>query len=111
MNHEKLECYRLLAAIAEEIARRVSRWPKGNAYLIDQIKRAIASSVLNLAEGNGKGRFGRERHQFFRIALGSIAEVAACLDLAGNFGLIQSCAQESLKSRLRLAYVQIRGLP
>jgi four helix bundle protein len=111
MNHEKLECYRLLAAIAEEIARRVTRWPKGNAYLADQIKRAIASSVLNLAEGNGKKRYGRERHRFFRISLGSIAEVTACLDLACTFGLIPGCAQESLKSRLRLADVQIRALP
>ncbi len=111
MNHEKLECYRLLAAIAEEIARRVTRWPKGNAYLIDQISRAIASSVLNLAEGNGKKRYGRERHRFFRISLGSIAEVSACLDLARIFGLIQRCAQDSLKSRLRLAYIKIEALP
>ena len=111
MNHEKLECYRLLAAIAEEIARRVTRWPKGNAYLVDQIRRAIASSVLNLAEGNGKKRYGRERQRFFRISLGSIAEVSACLDLASILGLIQRCAQASLKSRLRLAYVKIEALP
>jgi len=111
MNHEKLKCYRLLASIAEEIARRVTRWPKGNAYLADQITRAIASSVLNLAEGNGKKRFGKERHRFFAISLGSIAEVSACLDLARAFGLIQRCAQESLKSKLRLAYIKIEALP
>jgi len=111
MNHEKLECYRLLASIAEEIARRVTRWPKGNGDLVDQLRRATTSAVLNLSEGNGKQRHGLERRRFFRIAMGSIAEVCAALDLAAAFGLIGQPEQGALKSRLRLAYVQIRALP
>ena len=111
MNHEKLRCYEQLSLVAEEVARMVARWPRGNAYLIDQLKRAMASSLLNLSEGNGKSCFGRERRRFFRISLGSIAEVSACLDLARAYGLIESSIQETLKSRLRLAYVQVRALP
>jgi len=111
MNHEKLECYRQLVSIAEEVARRVTRWPKGHGDLVDQLRRATVSAVLNLSEGNGKSRFKRERRWFFRISLGSIAEVAAALDLAHAFGLIESADLASLKSRLRLAYVQVRALP
>lgn len=111
MNHEKLECYRQLISIAEEVARRVARWPKGHGDLVDQLRRAATSAVLNLSEGNGKSRFRRERRFFFRISLGSISEVAAALDLAHSFGLIEALELESLKSRLRLAYVQIRALP
>jgi len=111
MNHEKLECYRQLVAIAEEVARRVARWPKGHGDLVDQLRRATTSTILNLAEGNGKSRYRRERRWFFRISLGSIAEVAAALDLARALGLIESTELDSLKSRLRLAYVQIRALP
>jgi four helix bundle protein len=80
MNHEKLDCYRALIFMAEEVARRVTRWPRGYGYLTDQISRAMASSVLNLAEGNGKMREGLERRRFFRISMGSISEVAASLD-------------------------------
>ncbi|MFA4874679.1 MAG: four helix bundle protein [bacterium] len=111
MNHEKLECYRQLVAMAEEVARRVTKWPRGYGFLSDQLSRAMTSAVLNLSEGNGKQKQGRERRRFFRISLGSIAEVAAALDLAHAFGLIQKGEQESFKSRLKLAYTQIRALP
>jgi len=111
MNHEKLECYRQLVLVAEEVARRVTRWPKGHGDLVDQLRRATTSAVLNLSEGNGKRRYRLERRRFFEIALGSITEVAAALDLAHVFGLIQQPELAALKSRLRLAYVQIRALP
>ncbi|MBN1282620.1 MAG: four helix bundle protein [Proteobacteria bacterium] len=111
MNHEKLECYRQLAHVAEEVARRVARWPRGNGYLADQLSRALASAVLNLAEGNGKRRYKTDRRRFFEISLGSIAESSAALDLACAFGLLPKPDRNSLKSRLRLAYIKIRALP
>ncbi len=111
MNHEKLECYRQLVSVAEEVARSVSRWPRGNGYLADQLRRAMASAVLNLSEGNGKSRYGAEQRRFFRISLGSISEVSAALDLAYAFGLIQKVQNQSLKSQLKAAYVKIGALP
>ena len=111
MNHEKLECYRQLVLAAEGAARSVTRWPRGNADLADQLRRAMTSAVLNLCEGNGKRRYRSERQRFFEIALGSIAEAAAAIDLARVFGLIESADGEAIKSRLRLAYAQIRALP
>jgi four helix bundle protein len=111
MNHEKLKCYRQLIYTAEVVARRVTRWPRGYGYLADQINRAMASAVLNLAEGNGKQRAGAERRRFFRISLGSISVVAAALDLAYAFGLIEKTEQESLKLKLKEAYVKIGALP
>ena len=111
MNHEKLECYRQLVTVAEEVARRVTRWPRGHGYLADQLRRAMASAVLNLSEGNAKRSYKAERRRFFEISLGSIAEVAAALDLAEAFGLVSGSAQRSLKSKLRLAYVKIGALP
>ncbi len=111
MNHEKLDCYRQLVLVAEEVARRVTKWPRGHAYLKDQIQRAIGSAILNLTEGNAKRRYKAERRRFFEASIGSIAEVSACLDLALIQGLIIEEDEESLKSRLRLAYVQIRALP
>ena len=86
MNHEKLDCFRQLMKLAEDLAKRVAKWPKGNGYLADQLSRAMTSAVLNLAEGNGKRAYGAERRRFFQISLGSIAEVAAAIDLAHAFG-------------------------
>jgi four helix bundle protein len=111
MNHEKLECFRQLLSLAEDLAKRVAKWPKGNGFLADQLNRAISSAVLNLAEGNAKRGYRKDRRRFFKIALGSIAEVGAALDLARAVGLVPGAQQEALKSRLRLAYVQIEALP
>jgi four helix bundle protein len=71
----------------------------------------MASTLLNLAEGNGKALQGKERRRFFHIALGSIAEVAACLDLMREFSLIEPQIQRELKAGLRKCYYQIRKLP
>ena len=111
MNHEKLECYQKLMLAAEEIAKRVTKWPRGYSYLADQIKRAMISAVLNLCEGNGKRSSHAERRRFFEISMGSISEVSAGLDLARTFGIMKSSESESLKSVLKLAYVKINALP
>ena len=48
----------------------------------DQFQRALLSICLNLAEGSGKST-RRDRAKFYAIALGSIREVQALLDLHG----------------------------
>ncbi len=46
----------------------------------DQLLRAALSVVLNLAEGSAKPT-AKERRRFYAIALGSLREVQAILDL------------------------------
>jgi four helix bundle protein len=111
MNHEKLICYRRLIEVADRIGRLVNGWPRGHSYLADQIQRAIASSVLNLAEGNGKQGVPKERRRFFMISLGSISETLACLDLCQAFSLITELESTELKLKLKESYCGIRKLP
>src|SRR5688572_13556116 len=54
--------------------------------LADQLRRAAQSVPLNIAEANQ--RVGRDRANRFRIALGSAAEVVACLDVAMALGYL-----------------------
>lgn len=61
-----------------------------DASLADQLRRAAASTVLNIAEANQ--RTLRDRRNRFRIALGSAAEVAACLEVAVAFGYVERAA-------------------
>ena len=111
MNHEKLECYKALMKTAEDIAKRVAKWPRGYYYLADQTKRAMISAVLNLCEGNGKRSSPAERRRFFEISMGSISEVSAGIDLAKTFMLIMPIESDHLKSLLKAAYVKINALP
>lgn len=50
------------------------------AYLRDQFLRASSSVALNLAEGSAKPTV-KDRMKFYRIALGSLRECQAVLDL------------------------------
>ena len=61
-----------------------------DATLADQLRRAAQSVTLNIAEANR--RTNRDRRNRFRIALGSAAEVAACLDVALAFGYLDDSA-------------------
>jgi four helix bundle protein len=111
MTHERLESYQQLLQTAGDLAKRMTKWPRGYGDLTDQLRRAITSAVLNVSEGNGRRTSQKERRRFFEIALGSIAEVAAGLDLAGAFGLLEPPEKDALKSRLKLAYAKIDALP
>lgn len=50
-------------------------------HLKDQFLRAASSVALNLSEGSAKETV-KDRRKFYRIALGSIRECQAVLDLA-----------------------------
>ncbi len=51
-----------------------------SSYSQDQLFRASASIVLNLAEGSGR-RTGAEQRRFYGMALGSLRECQAVLEL------------------------------
>jgi four helix bundle protein len=65
----------------------VRTWPAGSAYLIDQLKRALSSVILNIAEGNGRRSF-KDRRRFFDISIGSAQEVSSIFDVAFAYGYI-----------------------
>jgi len=73
---DRLDAYRT----ALDFAALASRVRVTSASLRDQIERASASIVLNLAEGVGRTSQPDQAH-FFAIARGSALECAAVLDL------------------------------
>jgi four helix bundle protein len=74
---ERLDVYR----VALEFAALATTWfSRAPVHLRDQLDRASASIVLNIAEGSGR-RTGPDRSRFFSIARGSATECAAILDL------------------------------
>ena len=64
-------------------------------YLKNQLLRAASSVSLNLAEGCGK-ESDRERYRYYSIAMGSVREVQAALDLAPT----QNAALKDLANQL-----------
>jgi four helix bundle protein len=76
---QRLRVYgRGIAFVAKAIPL-VDRLPRGYSTLADQLRRAVTSIPLNIAEATG--RFGRDAAHFFAIARGSALEAAAVLDV------------------------------
>ncbi len=109
MLHEKLGCYTKSVSLAEELCKEVAKWPKGSGYLIDQLRRAVASVVLNIAEGNAR-RSPVERHRFFEVSRASLSEVSACIDLIKAFGFSGCSKAESYKSQANEISKMLWGL-
>jgi four helix bundle protein len=74
-----LELIRLLAPLIKELERR-------DADLARQCRRALSSSVLNLAEGSYSG--GGNRRARYHTALGSLREGLACFEVGAALGYL-----------------------
>ena len=106
MNHNKLKCYGLLLDAARIVPSILNKLPRGNAYIEDQLKRALSSAILNLSEGNGR-RSIKDRNRFFDISLASISETSSAIDIISAYGYISSTLEEEIKSPLTRAYAMI----
>jgi len=109
MLHEKLECYRMSVEVAGKLGNEMSKWPTGYGFLADQLRRAMSSVVLNVAEGNARISI-KERRRFFQISRASLAEVSACVDLMRTFRLMSANSANEFKFRLDRISRMIYGL-
>lgn len=85
-NFRKLKVYQRAIEFAVEIYRISRNFPKNEMFgLISQIRRAVTSISLNIAEGSGN-KSDKEFQRFLEIALRSDYEVMACLEIAVKLG-------------------------
>jgi len=84
----------------------VAQVPRGEGYLIDQLKRALSSAILNLSEGNGRTSI-KERRHFFDISLASIAETSSALDILSAYRCLSSQDEQFFRENLTSAYGMI----
>lgn len=87
--HERsIDLVKLVAPVAATV----------DAALADQLRRAVASVPLNLAEGSGL--VGRNRLRHYRIALGSAKELRAALEIAGALYSADITAADGVADRV-----------
>ena len=80
-----LDLLRDMRPTLEEIAKR-------DSSLADQMRRAVQSVVLNMAEGMGSR--GKNRPVRYHSALGSLRETWACVQVAAAFGYVEMPAPD-----------------
>jgi len=107
--NKRLICYNVLVDVAKAMPKLIASLPRGESNIIDQLKRTLASAILNLAEGNGRYSI-KERNRFFNISLGCISELEGGLDYLSAYGLIDTDLTFKLIGDLKKAYYMIRKL-
>ncbi|MGE0454419.1 MAG: four helix bundle protein [Vicinamibacteria bacterium] len=99
---DRFDCYRVAVAFHSVAAGLLGR---GSGALRDQLDRASASAVLNLAEGLGR-RAPRDKAHFYAVARGSALESSAIIALAAarEIGEPARCeqAQQALARLVRM---------
>ena len=93
-------------ALAKQVAPVIAALKKKDNNLADQLRRALISVPLNLAEGAGQA--GGHRKQRYLTALGSLREVEACVRVAEAMGYLRPdaemtrCLDKAMVGTLRL---------
>ena len=101
-DHEKLDVYQAAIELVVLIDQAIDNFPRGRAYLADQLHRAGTSVPLNIAEGAGE--YSRdEKNRFYRIAKRSATECAGIFDVCRQLNLIE----KTLYSKARELLVRI----
>ena len=106
--HHKLDAYRVARealALGEAIAREL---PRGHANLADQLRRALLSAFLGVAEA--ASRSGADRLARFRCARGEASEAAAALDAVQLLGLAPADRVEPVVVLLSRLYAMLTRL-
>jgi four helix bundle protein len=78
--HQRLEAYRVALELFLEVERLAAGFPRGYSDLKDQVRRAAASAVRNIAEGANRVQ-ARDKAARFTVARGEIGECDAALDM------------------------------
>jgi four helix bundle protein len=85
---EKLDVYQASIEVVVLIDTITEAFPRGRAYLTDQLQRAGTSISLNIAEGAGEFNVN-EKSRFYRMAKRSATETAAIFEVAKRLKIIQ----------------------
>ena len=105
---QRLDVYRASTELLAATWKLVTRVPKGNGDIVDQLRRAALSVPLNIAEGSGK--FSRDAVRFYTIARGSALECAAILDALQAMAVFEEADLEQARGLLERIVSMLTGL-
>lgn len=107
---ENLAVWHESKSFAKNIYKATENFPNSEKFgLTNQLRRAVVSISLNIAEG--KGRYSKKEFvQFLFIARGSLFEVITCLSLAFDFNFINDHEYEKIRNQAFFLQSQLSRL-
>lgn len=105
--YRDLEVYQERFEMVKRVYRLTEQLPDSQRYVVcAQLQRAALSIPLNIAEGFGRQKSGRDFANFLGTALGSVNEVLVLLDLT----VLLEYVSDSNVSKLREDYERLGAL-
>ena len=97
-SYRDLTVYQDSYDLAIRVYKITSTIPVREQYEIgSQIRRAVTSIPMNIAEGYGRKESTAEFKRFLRIAAGSVNEVEVLLDMLKDLGYVDNKDHEELR--------------
>ena len=108
--YRRLEVYQNAKVLSHEVCKLIKAFPIDERFgLCDQLRRAVMSVPINIAEGFG--RFSsKEKAHFIQIALGSLNEVMCELELAFDESYINQEQLTNMESMILSVKKQLATL-
>lgn len=106
----RLDVYRNAKQLSRLIYELLRKYPAEERFaLCSQLRRAVTSIPINIAEGFG--RFSsKEKAHFIEIAFGSVTEVLCEIELSLDEGYISQEEFKQVEERLSVISKQLSGL-
>ena len=108
-NFESLNVYQKAVLLSRDIYKLTQKWPREFLFgLTDQLRRAILSISLNIAEGSS--RSNKDFLHFLSIARGSCYECIPLIQIALQLNLLTKDEYSVYYSRLKEIAQMLSGL-
>jgi len=109
-DYKKYDVWKNAKSLVKEIYVTTARFPPDERFVItSQIRRAVISIPLNIAEGSGR-RTEKDFRYFLFIALGSSYELDTLIDLTVDLQYLNEKEAQPLKENVILIQKQLNSL-
>ncbi len=110
LNHYKLDVYKTARELRLECYEILKKLPNEEKFnLIDQIRRASTSVILNITEGCSR-KSEIERKRYFEISRGSVIELDTCFDIIIESEYVALEDLEKAGSKLKTTFILLSGM-
>ncbi len=110
LNHQKLDIYSFSRKFVFECYKLSKVLPPDERFgMISQIRRAALSVHLNIAEGASR-KSEVERKRYYEISRGSIIEIDAALDIAGDLEYLSGYDTTNLGDAMIRCFKMLSGM-
>lgn len=108
--HKKLDVWKKSIEYAKEIYKITDKYPQSENFGLSlQMRRAVVSISSNIAEGSAR-QTGKEKVQFYYIAMGSVSELDTQIEISKEIGFISLEEKEKLLQGLDFIGRLLTGL-